>query len=96
MTKLMLTGVRAVLNNNSMELSVDELQKKADALSQELANYAQTVQTEINQLQQDLQSKVRDAQRMVDQKQGQISALNDLIKEMGGAPTPAFPAPENN
>jgi hypothetical protein len=79
-----------------MQLNVEELLNKTDVLRKEIVEYAASVQEDINKLQQDLQAKVREAQRTVDQKQGQLSALEDLIKEMGGAPTPAFPAPENN
>jgi hypothetical protein len=81
-----------------MTLNVEELQKKSDSLRQEAVVYAQGVQAEINQLQQNLQVKVREAQKIIDNKEGQIKGLEELIKEMGGAvaPTLDFPAPENN
>lgn len=81
-----------------MTLNVGELQTKINFLKSEINEYAQTAQAEINKLQQDLQAKVRDAQRGVDLKQGQLAALEALVKEMNGVDPafPAFPAPENN
>lgn len=78
-----------------MTLNVPELQAKADSLRREATVYVTSVQAEINQLQQALQAKVREAQKIIDQKEGQINGLEELIKEMGGTVPTVVPAPEN-
>ena len=67
-----------------MTLNVVELQKKREALKAEAIEYAQGAQADINQLQQALQAKVREAQKTIDNKEGQISGLDALIKELSG------------
>ena len=79
-----------------MTLNVVELQAKAESLRQEAIEYADSVQAEINQLQQALQAKVREAQKAIDNKEGQIAGLEELIKEIGGSVPTITPEPENN
>ena len=76
-----------------MTLNVEELTSKRDSLKAEAIQYAQGAQAEINQLQQALQAKVREAQKAIDNKEGQITGLDALIKELGGEPniTPMEP-----
>lgn len=69
-----------------MTLNVEELQKKSESLKADAIKYAQEAQSEINQLQQALQAKVREAQKTIDNKEGQITGLEALIKELGGDP----------
>lgn len=69
-----------------MTLDVEELQKKFDTLKDEAIQYAQGMQVEINQMQQAMQAKVREAQKTIDNKEGQLAGLESLIKELGGDP----------
>jgi peptidoglycan hydrolase CwlO-like protein len=65
-----------------MELNVETLQAKEKTLTDELTKFAQTAQGEINALQSVLQNKIRETQRKVDNLEGQIMGVKELIEQL--------------
>ena len=62
-----------------MELNREELKKRAEAIKAGIIKFVQTAQGEINALQAQLQDKIRDAQKHVDQQEGKLAGLNEVI-----------------
>jgi len=65
-----------------MELTKESLEAKIAATQEEIKDYATKQQAEISQMQQDLQSKVRSAQKGIDNLEGKLSSYQELLAQV--------------
>lgn len=72
-----------------MQLSKEEVNKRIEALKQELGDFGKQAQEQINDqqtqiqaAQQNLQNTVRGAQKTIDNLEGKIAGLVDLLAEI--------------